>query len=99
MVTWVMRGILDGLITISTTPITINTFYMSLKIRVDGLLRPKSTPSTITTYINPLITTTTTYITPFITIINTYITPLVSMTNISCYVITMNILVNRTRIQ
>ena len=93
-----MGGRFAGLITLSTSPITIIIFSMILKIRVDGHLRPKSTSFIITTYINPLIKIITTYINPLFTIINTYITPIIYMTNISCYMITINILVNRTRI-
>ena len=56
-----MVGIVAGLVPISPSPITINTFYKVVKRRVSGILRPKSMSSTISTYITPLITIITNY--------------------------------------
>ena len=62
------------------------------------LFRPRSTSAITNTYITPLVTIISAYISPPVTIITYYITHIGAMTNIYYYLITMSILVNRTRI-
>ena len=63
-----------------------------------GIFRLRSTSDITNTYITPIVTIITAYISPPVTIIATNINPLGAMTNVSYYIITMKILVNRTRI-
>ena len=59
-----MGGIVDGMVTISTSQIKINSYSTISREREAGILRPKSMSSTITTYILPLVTIFATQINP-----------------------------------
>ena len=88
-VTWVMGGLLAGMVPISTSPITINSFFHISRGIVAGLFRPRSTSDIINTYITPLISIIMNYISPPVTIITTYTTPLRAMTTIPYSLVTM----------
>ena len=97
MVTWVMGEIVNGLGPISNYQNTINIFSNIARGGVAGIFRPRSTSTIIITYITPILNSIMTYSSPPIPIIATDITPLSAMTTTSYSLITINILVNRTR--
>ena len=82
MITCDMGGRVDGLGNITTSSVTINTFYKIPRGRVAGILRPISTSATINNNTTPLVNTITTYILPLITIIYTNINPIIDTTTI-----------------
>ena len=83
---------------ISTSIITINSFFHILIVRVTSRFRPRSTSSIINTSITPIVTIITTYISPPVTIIATDITLLGAMTTISYSLILTKIFVNSKEI-
>ena len=98
MVNYGMGVILSVLGSISTFPITTNSFSHIARVKVPGIFRPGSTSAIINSYIPPRFAIIMNFIPPPITIITTDVTLLRSVTTISTSLFFVNLSICTTRI-
>ena len=77
MITWAMLGIVAGLRSVSTSPITTNSFSYIARVKISGLFRPIYTYTIINSYIPRWVAIVVTSISPPIIVIITDITLLI----------------------